>query len=261
MSAPLCPECRLPLTTARFGPVCVHACRSCGGTWFPQGSLQAVAAAGDRVVRKLAEHLRAARNAVPPPPAMHPACPECSQPLLSNPSATLTGVEVRACIPCKGHWAPMRALQILASQLTPREQRSEAAALEPRSSATRTSERLPSWKVTGPCPRCLGDRQLVECGDLGIEVCSDCGGAWIQDGSAESLRTRSQPARTRLLGEVKRIRSGRHRKPQRELLCPTCGLGMEPSANGAPACPKCASAFIDFYALPEFLALSQSTAA
>lgn len=257
--SPLCPDCRLPLVTARFGPVCVHACRSCGGAWFPQGSLKAVAAAGDRVVRKLAEHLRAARNAVPPTPAIHSECPECLQPLLSNPSATITGVEIRACIPCKGHWAPMRALQILATQLTQRGER--PAASEPRSISTKRTDRLPSWKVTGPCPRCLGDRQVVECGDEVIEVCSDCGGAWIQQGSGESLRTRSHPVRTRLLVEVKRIRSGRHRKPQRELLCPSCGLEMAPSEAGAPACPKCASAFIDFYSLPEFLALSQSTAA
>jgi Zn-finger nucleic acid-binding protein len=107
----------------------------------------------------------------------------------------------------------------------------------------------------------LGDRQIVECGDETIEVCSDCGGAWVQKDFGESLRRRSHPARTRLLVEVKRIRTGRHLKPQRQLLCPTCGVELATSSTGVPACPKCASAFVDFYALPDYLALSQSATA
>jgi Zn-finger nucleic acid-binding protein len=257
MSALSCPDCRLPLTTARFGPVCVHACRSCGGAWFPNNTLKAVAAAGDGVVRKLAEHLRAARNAVPPVPASHPACPECSQPLLSNPSATLTGVEVRACIPCKGHWAPMRALQVLSSQLTPRIRHHDSPGpLDSPSPTLGRKECLPSWKVTGPCPRCMGDRQIVECGDVQVEICSDCGGAWLEEAARSSLGTRSQSSRVKLLAEVRQIRSGKHRKPQRELVCPTCLVEMAPSTGSAPTCPKCAATFIDFYSLPDFLALT-----
>jgi Zn-finger nucleic acid-binding protein len=245
----LCPDCRLTLTAARLGPVPVHACRSCGGAWFPEGQLRAVAAAGDGVVRKLAEHLRAARNAVPPPPALSPACPECHQPLLSNPSATLTGVEVRACIPCKGHWAPMRSLQILASRLTPRTLRQDKR----EAVSARNGACLPSWKVTGPCPRCLGDRQIVECSEMAVEVCSDCGGAWLQEAASGYLQSQTHLVKNRLLAQIKSVRSGRHRKPQRELLCPTCGLEMTASGRQAPGCPKCASCFVDFYSLPAFL--------
>ncbi len=255
MPAPLCPDCRLPLSTARLGPVTVHACRSCGGAWFPDGALRSIAAAGDAVVRKLAEHLRAGRNAVPPPPASVAECPQCGQPLLSNPSATLTGVEVRACIPCKGHWAPMRALQILASQLTPRTRREDAPS-SPQPAPGRKAAPMPSWKVTGPCPRCLGDRQTIECGDQAVEVCGDCGGAWIPQNAREALCASTAGARSGLLAQIRRVRTGKHRQPQRQLLCPDCVVEMRASEAAMPACSRCSSLFVDFYALPQFLDLT-----
>jgi Zn-finger nucleic acid-binding protein len=263
MSALLCPDCRLPLSAARMGQARVYACRRCGGGWFPQGQLTAVAGAGKAVVAKIADQLSRARCGKPPSPAEQPACPECWHSLLPNPSTRFRAVRLSACIPCKGHWAPLQSLQALGDALEkPVPANATAPAIGSPIRPAKGRGPLPSWQVTGSCPRCLGDRQIVDCGGVEIELCSDCGGAWLEKGGLARLQARNRTVRHQVLEEARRLRIGKQHKLQRDLLCPTCRqvLTVVTKDNSArcavPECPHCAAMFVDFYSLPEALSLS-----
>jgi Zn-finger nucleic acid-binding protein len=282
-----------------MGPIAIRACLRCGGAWFPKGGLKAFAAAGGPVAWKLVDHLRGARVAEPPPPGSVSDCPECGMALLKSESPTYKGVEIGACIPCKGHWLTATALEKLAGALTAQEQRGvaqEPAKLRSRDPtkvtappliarenghSTNITRRCPGceqpndpsaavcWacgnvlgpRTTGTCPRCLGNRQGIECGGVSVEICSGCGGAWIQEGRLSALHFQDEAAREELLWEARRIRSGRLKKVQYELFCPKDALILLAKPIGMLTrtpiltCPQCQSNFIDFQNLPEFLGL------
>jgi Zn-finger nucleic acid-binding protein len=105
--------------------------------------------------------------------------------------------------------------------------------------------------VTGRCPRCSGafHRFVVESVEVGL--CDGCGGAWLEEGRLGALLQQSAADHDALLHQAARVRSGKIRQLNGEILCPKCGLIMFATRVGmvsddpVATCPQCRACFLD----------------
>lgn len=133
----MCPRCQRVLVRETRGDVPVDACRSCGGTWFDRGELEA----------ELARHPSSEAPPAPagkPPPPRWLRCPVCDTPMTPRNYERFSGVVLDFCT-AHGVWADAgeveRARAFLAAGGRERRARKEAEERRLAASVERATRR------------------------------------------------------------------------------------------------------------------------
>lgn len=278
MSERLCPSCRLPLRTGRFGPLELEFCLPCGGAWFDGGELSRLIAAGPPVVRRLTDGMKPA--AAGSHVVRQFACPVCRVPLNEVEYASMPGVRLEACTLCEGFWLFRTVLLDLANALEggPRAQpawMSGVASAAAAPAPTQTPGPAPAaaagmvpcpncdepngeraatcWAcgkplqgpVVGTCPRCQANMRRIDSEGVTLSACEGCGGVWLTPGRLNQLLLQPPHHHEAVLRQVDRKRPELRKRLQWQLSCPYCKVGMMSGPLGAltqqpvQTCPKC----------------------
>jgi Zn-finger nucleic acid-binding protein len=114
-------------------------------------------------------------------------------------------------------------------------------------------------KVEGTCPRCLGNMVGMNSAGVKLQCCEGCGGAWVEDGRLSALLVQPWDVQDQLLRDMGRIRTGRVKQYQQQLMCPQDGLILFPTPFGMMSprpidtCPQCRASFLDYGTLEQIL--------
>lgn len=112
-----CPACCGPMTAGRLGTVSFMTCLPCGGVWFDEGRLAAVARGGRVPLLRLQERLRSTRASVQRELPGRPHCPRCAVELADVVYPSMPGVQLQGCGRCQGFWVGYDAVGRIAQRL------------------------------------------------------------------------------------------------------------------------------------------------
>lgn len=269
-----CPRCQHGLSEVRIGSIQVEGCAGCGGVWFDNTELGAVAnaQAGD---------LLALEDQFLPGDTAHAVssqrmCPQCRVALFAFEFPHSPGVQLDACPQCKGIWADEGELQALYVRMT-----GAQAAAAPQVDTHRAARQAMGLLASRPCPRCQQSNPAAglacwACGlrlprtgsllcpncdvalqshshrGLHLEACPDCTGVWLDAGELSILAECSpeELGRVQDSAAVKRQGISALWNANPSLLCPHCCVAMiEPEqvyASGVrlDACTGCSGVWI-----------------
>lgn len=99
----VCPICRQPLLQRRVADMYVDGCNDCGGVWFDQDELTALARNDPGAMNIVDEQFRNPLETASPPEATR-RCPVCSIALEEQELRHARGIKVDGCRRCKGIW-------------------------------------------------------------------------------------------------------------------------------------------------------------
>src|SRR5438045_1932907 len=97
-----CPRCGSGLAETIVGETRVDGCRKCGGVWFDNHELSAVAGRGSQSLLEL--EARFPRQTDPGWRPAGPICPACEVPLQEFEFPHAPGIPLDGCPLCKGIW-------------------------------------------------------------------------------------------------------------------------------------------------------------
>lgn len=214
-----CPRCSQTLQITRMGNVEVDGCPGCGGVWFDDKELTAVAQTHAVQLGVLEDRFQAGQPAGGRRGTMQ--CPTCQHALAEFEFKHSPGIKLDACQQCKGIWVDDGELRAIQDRLMSA-QRSSVSAPPPAvpppvSSDVRQKARMavgfltrvgcPNCKEANPaaslvcwacgtflqgkqgllCPRC--DRPLTGKVGLGVRMdqCGGCAGVWLDKGEMATL--------------------------------------------------------------------------
>src|SRR5437762_2861165 len=106
-----CPRCQTMLTEVQIGSVRVEGCNGCGGVWFDNAELGAVANTAATDLLALEDQFLPGTFA--PQRQTQMVCPTCHVALFEFEFPHSPGVRLDACPQCKGVWADDGELQAL----------------------------------------------------------------------------------------------------------------------------------------------------
>jgi Zn-finger nucleic acid-binding protein len=233
------------------GEVKVDGCGDCGGVWFDQRELSAIARAQAARLPDLEAQFQAGTG----PAAPHATgCPSCGAALRAFEFPHAPGIPLHGCETCHGIWVDDGELTAIHQRLQAMRPASVTSPAPPAAGDARQKFRqlsgflaqvdCPGCRQPNPvaaavcwacgacmqggraflCPRCdqpLGDR--VEFGLL-LNACNTCGGLWLDEDELRKLIRQPPAALRRLERELGTIGSKAVTDLDREqrLLCPTC---------------------------------------
>ena len=246
-----CPRCQTMLTEINVGAVRVDGCGGCGGVWFDQAELGAVANAETTNLLALEDQFLPGPCADQPQAPM--MCPSCSVPLFEFEYPHSPGVRLDACPQCKGTWADNGELKAIYVRLTGIQHREDTADVDARRSGRQAVGLLQSR----PCPHCRRNnasaaRSCLGCGrelphavtpvcpncdvalsrlsfqGLSLEVCPDCTGVWLDAGELSALAdcTPEQLRQVQNDSAAKRQGVSALWNANPSLMCPKCSVSL-----------------------------------
>ena len=205
-----CPRCQLGLAEARIGPVQVDGCSACGGVWFDNAELGAVANAESNNLLALEDQFLHGMSS----PELHSQtiCPNCNVKMFDFEFPHSPGVRLDACPQCKGVWADDGELKAIYAHMTGH----TTGEVEPMEDSRRIGRQAIGVLLSNTCPQCRAQnssmalhcrvcsQRLPHSGTmlcpncdvilsrrafrgLTLDVCPDCTGTWLDAGELSAL--------------------------------------------------------------------------
>ena len=143
-----CPQCRTVLNEAHIGSARVDGCGSCGGVWFDNVELGAIANSTSTDLLALEDQFLPG-GSVPELPS-HKECPVCVVALFEFDFPHSPGVRLDACPKCKGIWAEDGELQALYSRMVGSAPGEATSGVETR----RAGRQALGLLLSRPCAHC-----------------------------------------------------------------------------------------------------------
>lgn len=246
-----CPRCQHGLDEVQIGGVNVEGCAGCGGVWFDNAELGAVARLQSGEMLALEDQFLPGDAAPMLQDKMH--CPTCQVALFAFEFPHSPGITLDACPQCKGIWADDGELQAIYLRMAG----AQAAATLQNPDSRRTARQAMGLLTSRPCPRCQNPNptsgvacwscglrlprngallcpncdvmlQLEEFRGMRMETCPDCTGVWL-DGGELSVLAECSPEELAEIQDnaaVKRQGVSALWKANPSLYCPRCCVAM-----------------------------------
>ena len=143
-----CPRCRTNLAEVRISNVAVDGCTGCGGVWFDNSELGAVANTASTDLLALEDQFLPGTTASRAKQEL--ICPCCAVDLFEFEFPHSPGVRVNGCPQCKGVWTDDGELKAIYTRMVG----AAHVAEEPASDARNTARHALGILVSRPCHNC-----------------------------------------------------------------------------------------------------------
>lgn len=276
-----CPRCGTGLEETEVGAIRVDGCNGCGGVWFDNKELGAIAQSQSAELKALEERFLPGAAAMQADGNM--TCPVCEVLLFEFEFKHSPGIKLDACPQCRGIWADEGELRAIYDRIML--SLSQVATARPTERVMTTHQKARQavhFLTSMPCPKCgemnprgslvcwacatvLRDERALLCpacevpltttrffGDTRIDICQGCCGAWLDQGELSTVIRRSpeelQPLLEMLDKHVVNVQG--RLEPGHDYLCPVCSEPMEERLYGynsgirIDVCNSCAGVWL-----------------
>ncbi len=269
-----CPRCDRLLFQTTIGGVTVDGCDGCGGVWFDNKELTAVAQAQAAQLKELEDTFQA--NPLWKERKAQMSCPTCRVGLVEFEFRHSPGIKLDGCPQCKGIWVDegeLRAIYRRITGETPATTQPDARQKAQQAMGFLTNVECPGCKQPNPtaskvcwacgamlegkrgfvCPRCDKPLSGGVYDGLRLDTCKACGGVWLDAHEFPVLMQRSPTQLKQLeqtLGQAK-VNMDAVLETRNVLMCPLCYLpmGERPYTYGSGirinTCDKCRGVWAD----------------
>lgn len=168
-----CPNCHKKMAQKNYEGVLIDVCQSCASVWLDYGEIKLIVEQidetfSDEEIREGVESLGQDHR----PHQQKFACPKCRVPMNKIEYLLDSGVIIDRCRKCKGLYldpGELEKVQIL----------TERKLIKKGIHPTQFGKKVPQKKS---CPRDGSELKEVPYESQRVDVCSDCGGIWCEDG-------------------------------------------------------------------------------
>jgi Zn-finger nucleic acid-binding protein len=262
-----------------MGGVTVDGCDGCGGVWFDNKELTAVAQAQAAQLKELEDIFQPNPFVLKPKAKM--TCPACQVELVEFEFKHSPGIKLDGCPQCKGIWVDDGELKAINDRLTgtqtsaapPSVQQPDTRHKARQAMGFLTNVECPACKQSNPtaslvcwacgavlkgkrgflCPRCDAPLKGDVYYGLRLDVCQTCDGIWFDADEFSNLMQRDieniRPLQ-KLVGAGK-VNMDAVLETRNVLMCPACYLPMEGQQFGGSSgvrierCPQCKGVWVD----------------
>ena len=204
----MCPRCGAKLAQTRVGELLIEGCNGCGGVWFANSELNAIARTQASQLKALDELFTARYE---PRDEGRKNCPKCSVALFEFEFAHSPGIKLDGCPTCKGIWMDDGELQQMYNRIV----EMQGATAPSAQAVVKTDRPLPTNDIRQKVRHASGFLSSVDCSSCGRRNPSVALACWA---------------------------CGTRLSKDRVALCPKCDVPMDPKtyfAVGLDSCPTC----------------------
>lgn len=251
-----CPRCSKALSEAQVGNVKVDGCNGCGGVWFDNKELNAVAQTRTSQMSDLEDMFLPDESNLTHNTTM--LCPVCVVQLYEFEFPHCPGIKLDACPLCRGIWVDDGELKAMHARMLSAQMAQSVSKPDAPTDPRLKARQVAGFLTSVPCPKCNRPNPRVSyacwaCGSrleagevtlcpncdvpmhersyfgVRVDICDSCTGVWMDNGELAILAKQPPAALQRIIEEAKpaHATSSALWDTTPEMLCPNCCIPMQ----------------------------------